>query len=115
MTMPEHDDDFFGGHRYGRAFPVQVPGNGAATILITEEVLLVGWSIRETTGAASAVFQLFSGTTTGGLQVAEIGLGPGLDSTPPIPYGGINCYNGLMINPVSGTVRGAVWVRTRTD
>lgn len=98
---------------WGEAFPIPVPADGADHQLINTECKMIGWSLRETTGAAAAVAQLFSGGGTGGVQAAEIPFATGDGQPFGIPDGGLVCNGGLFLHMVSGTIRGAVWVRVR--
>lgn len=98
---------------YGDAFAIPVPADGTSRLLISQAVKVIGWSLRETTGAAAAVVQLFSGGGAGGTQIAELSFATGEDRTHTIPNGGLLVNAGLFLAVVAGTVRGAVWVRAR--
>lgn len=112
MTMlHEIEDMMFGTARYGRAIPITISNDGASHVLTTEAGLLVGWSVRETTGSARAVADLYSGSTTGGQAIGTIVLSQGAADSPLTPAGGIECYNGLYLNAVAGSMAGAVWYR----
>lgn len=62
---------------------INVPATAAGVRLTTRDCLLVGWSLRETTGAAPALVELIDGGDTTGSPVAEIAI-----PAPPLGEGG---------------------------
>lgn len=94
------------------SFPIGALGVAGKSI-VTGDVYLAGWSIRETTGAAIATVQLFDGNDAGGVPVAEIGIAAGLSSNHS--FGGhlLVCRNGLFVNVLAGAIAGSLWFADR--
>jgi len=82
-----------------------LPASAGPNQLISGPAQLAGWSIRETTGAASAAVHI----TTGGNLVAAIGVGAGLSDSHYIGSDGIACPQGISVTVVSGTIEGVVY------
>jgi len=78
--------------------------------LLTIPCIVAGWSIIEQAGAA-AVWDLFDGDDNTGQLVGSLGFAAGAMSVvgpgPDGPY----CRIGLTLARVSGTIRGAIWVK----
>lgn len=78
--------------------------------LLTMPCIVAGWAIIEQAGAA-AVWDLYDGDDNTGQLVGSLGfaaggmsvVGPGPDG----PY----CKIGLTLARISGTLRGAIWVK----
>jgi len=62
------------GRLTGPVIAVPVATTSASQLLVSRNVYLMGWSFRETTGAAAAVAELFDGAGTGGVLAAVIDL-----------------------------------------
>ena len=92
-----------------RAIPV--PTTTTDTQLTSRPCLLVGWSLRETTAAAVAAVQLFSGGSTGGVLVGEQALASGGTGNHQVAPDGVLCEGGLFLDVLSGSVAGVVYVR----
>jgi hypothetical protein len=89
--------------------PIALPVSAGAAIIVGGPVQLWGWALRESTGAAPAAVDLFSGTNTTGLLVAPINLLAN-ESTREGPWTvPIQC-NGLAMNVRAGAVTGVVYV-----
>lgn len=67
----------------------------------------LGFSIRETTGLAGAVVEIFDGLDSGGKLIESIAISSGGSVREYYPNGVI-LEDGLFVNVVSGTVRGSV-------
>lgn len=91
--------------------PLSATLAGAGVVLIAGDVVLCGWSVRETTGLAGAVVQLFNGTSTGSQLVAEDAVGPGATDVQPGTAEGIWLDTGLFVNVPQGTASVVCWVR----
>lgn len=83
---------------------------GASGQLIAGGGKLLGWSIRETSGAAPAVVQLTDGPAGGQGLLQTFGLLAGQSLSDwqaihPAPY-----YDAVNVVVVSGAVEGVVWV-----
>lgn len=77
----------------------------------TRPCLLMGWSLRETTGSAAAAAELFNGSTTGGSRAGEQALASGGSGGQVCPDDGVWCDSGLLIHVVSGSLTGSVWLK----
>jgi hypothetical protein len=73
--------------------------------------LMVGWCMRETTGAAGAVVELYDGHDTTGAFVGTVGLGNGTSSTYTAFDDGIEITVGLYAHVVTGTADVIVYYR----
>lgn len=68
-----------------------------------------GFSLRETSGTARAVVEIFDGTSPAGELLDSISLAAG-ESTRESYAEGIGLNNGIYVDVVSGAVRGSVRV-----
>lgn len=75
-------------------------------LIVAGPCRLLGWSVRETSGAAAFQAQLTSGSKT----IAEIGSASGLTDTKSVPLNGVRCPSGISVAGISGAWSGAVWV-----
>jgi hypothetical protein len=78
---------------------------------VTTRVL--GWSLRETTGAAPAVIELVSGTDATGDVVLTVSLAPAESARDWYGDTGVRALNGLFLVRISGQAKGAVYVDAR--
>lgn len=83
-------------------------GFGASGLVVGGATLLVGWSVRETTGAAGATVEIRDGSSAGTL-VGASSLAAGLSETQWAGDRGIGVQGGLFVVLVSGAVTGALW------
>lgn len=95
-----------------RSFPIGVtvaPGRS----MVTGDVYLAGWSLRETTGAAVAQVDLLDGGDTGGVLIASISLAAGASDART--FGGhlLTVQNGLFVAVNAGSITGALWFADR--
>lgn len=81
----------------------------ATGVIVSGELLLAGFSFRETTGVSAAVLDLIDGGDAGGQFIATVALTPGQSVRDRLPAPGIHCEVGLFLSLVSGTVKGACW------
>lgn len=91
------------------AQPVTITSGGPA-VLVSLACLLLGWTIRETSGSAAASGYLTDGPDANGQHVAEFGAGAGLSTSSPVPPPGVLCKDGLAVHVVSGAFTGAAWI-----
>lgn len=70
----------------------------------------VGWSLRETTGGAAAVVEF----TSGGNPIGEVSLTAGGSSTSKLSDNGVYVRSDVTLIVISGSVRGAVYIREYT-
>lgn len=95
-----------------RTFPLGVivaPGK----VIVSGDVYLAGWSVRETTGAAVAQLDLVDGGDATGVTIASIGLAAGESKVST--FGGhlLTIQNGLFVAVNAGSVTGALWFADR--
>lgn len=80
------------------------------TVILGPACLLVGYSIRETAGAAATV-EFYSGADNTGELVAQSALAANGFDTQVISEEGVLCDGGLAVRGVLGTVKGTAWVK----
>lgn len=108
MTMPEPH----WGH--GPAVPLPFPALAAGGVLISGRgVMLVGWSVIETTGAAAAEVDLFDGHDASGTPVAYVSLSASQSSREALPRPGLALERGLWVQWITGSTKGVLWVVER--
>lgn len=95
--------------RGARPVPVGLSAGGT-TRPATSDGSLVGFALRETTGAASATVELREQDPAGALLV-PITLTAGSSVREWFAPGGVNFSNGLYVVVVSGSVDGSVFLR----
>ena len=83
---------------------------GADTVLATSANRLLGWSLRETSGVASATVYLRDGTDDSGAMVAAIQLAAGESVRDSYFPGGLSLIAGLYVDVAAGQVEGAVYL-----
>jgi hypothetical protein len=105
-----------GGVMLRGARPVQVlTTTGGTARPLSSPGRLVGWSMRETSGAASAVIRLYDGRDNTAPLVASFSLSQGSDKQAWFAPGGISLQEGLFVEAVAGgglsqAVEGAVFL-----
>lgn len=80
--------------------------HGGATIVM-------GWSLRETTGAASAVAEIYDGNDTTGQLITTISMTSNESTRDWLGPNGVECSRGIYVAVVSGSIKGTVWARLR--
>lgn len=93
--------------RAARAVQLEPSGNGRLT---TAAGRLVGFALRETSGAASAVVVIRDGADATGAVLAPVTLGPGESVRDWFGPAGVNIAAGCFVHIVSGAVEGAVYL-----
>ncbi|MFC8717782.1 hypothetical protein [Kitasatospora sp. NPDC057198] len=94
--------------RAARPVPIgSAPGSSARPLSSPGRV--VGWSVRETAGAA-AVVRLWDGRDAGGQLLAAISLAASGAQTIMPTGGGINVSDALFVEVVSGAVEGVLYL-----
>lgn len=91
--------------------PLTVPVTATMFSVITGDVLLCGWSFKETTGSAPATVLILDGADTTGQRLIDITLLAGQSRYDDAPFPGIYCTRGVFINIGSGSVQGTIFVR----
>lgn len=95
--------------RGARAVPIGSAA-GATKRPRTTAGALIGWSVRETAGAAATVV-LRDGCDANGDVVAEISLAANGAQTIWLGPAGVNVSQGLYVDLVAGAVEGAAYLR----
>lgn len=90
---------------------IPIPTITADTTLSSRPGLLVGWSLRETTGAATAVAEFIGAAGATAPVVGEQQLASGASGSFMVAPDGGYCPAGLSIHVVSGSVRGVAYYR----
>lgn len=93
-------------------FPIGALGVAGKSI-VTGDVYLAGWSIRETTGAAGATVDLIDGADAGGVPIAQLGIGAGLSTSTSMGGHLLVIRNGLFVNVLAGAITGVLWFADR--
>lgn len=88
------------------AKPIPLPA--VDTVLSGRRGYLMGWSVRETSGTATATFRLWNTTTAQGVIVASVSLNAGESSRDYLPAA-VECEGGLYFDILSGALEGSVW------
>lgn len=102
------------GGELANPYPITVPplaGPGGQRVL-QGAGRFCGWSLIETTGAATAVIELYDGMDTTGQLLAVADIVGSSPTQPQLDHEGVELRIGLFLNVISGTVRGVVWCRT---
>jgi hypothetical protein len=84
---------------------------GASFLPLTGDVLLAGWSVAESTGAAVASLDIFDGTDATGSLLASIRLAANESVQDSLPQPGVDAKVGLFVRVNAGSVIGALWLR----
>lgn len=90
---------------------ITVPVTSTSSLALTGDVLLCGYSLTESTGAAPAAFSLFDGQDATGQLLATVNLSAGQSVVDALPFPGLYCTRGVFVSVVLGSVSGVVWVR----
>ena len=77
--------------------------NTADEQLLTGSGQLIYFNMRETTGSAGAVVELYDGSGTSAQRICSIGLGNGVSDTHDFANGGIPVERGLFKHVVTGS------------
>jgi hypothetical protein len=87
-----------------RIRPVTLRAMTASAALIGMGGRLMGWALRESTGASFAAIEFYDGASTGGTLIAPINIGQGGFLT--FYYGdlGIDVESGIYVNVVAGSM-----------
>lgn len=88
--------------------PVSIP-TGQSGVVLGGPLLLFGWSLRESTGAAPAQLDVYDGADQTGQPVATVTLAAGESTRDWLGLPGLYCRRGVFVNAVAGSVAGAVW------
>lgn len=82
------------------------------TLLIGGAGIITGWSWVEPTNAAGAAFDLYDGQNATGTLLASITLLQNESTRDLIAGAGLEFRQGLYLDILSGSVKGAVWIVT---
>lgn len=92
---------------WGSLQVISLPSPAISNQLIAGKARLVGWSLRETTGAAAASVNF----TSGGNVIATSAMPSGTSDNHYPPGGGIIASSDISITVLAGSFTGAVYVR----
>lgn len=70
--------------------------------MVSQGGVLKGWCMRETTGSAGAVIELYDGASAGGQFLACVGLGNGVSQPFAFAEDGITVESGVFAHVVTG-------------
>lgn len=77
--------------------------NTADEQLLSGSGQLIYWNMRETTGSAGAVVELYDGTSVNSQRICSIGMGNGVSDTHDMVMGGIPVERGVFKHVVTGS------------
>lgn len=89
---------------------IVVPTTTTGLIVVQGLGAVKGWALKETTGAAPAVANLWDGTANNGLLIAPINLAANESTRDWFGELGVSFVRGLFVEVTSGSVSGALWV-----
>lgn len=91
---------------FGRVRALNVDQTLVGQTLVSGRVMLHGWSLLETSGAApaSAVF------TTGQTRVGVAGMLGGVSNSANTPHEGVDCPQGVILSAITGVFQGCIYV-----
>lgn len=92
------------------ALTLQIPTGTTDLSLIGGKGVLVGWAVKETTGAAVASFDLLDGQVAGGPKLLLPVTLAANESTRDWPLVWIPFENGVFLDMNAGSIRGVVFV-----
>lgn len=102
---------FFESLREQPTIPFPLSAVATSTGVTRRPCILVGWSLRESTGGATAAVRLIDGGDATGQNVAAISLASGGSDHEGIGPDGPLCNQGLFLQIVSGSVEGSLWIK----
>lgn len=88
-----------------------IAATGVSQPLLSRAILLYGFAIRESSGAATADIDLIDGADVNGEIVCPITLGAAQSVRDYFPKDGLLIEAGLFLKVNSGTVRGSIFWR----
>lgn len=101
--MPEHDIP------RRKSLLVPVPAGAVSGPLFPGDQVVIGWSFKETTGAAPAEVWLVDGNDATGNPFAFLTLSAGQSRSDEVAGPGLCLTTGLALKVISGSVQGCVW------
>ena len=108
MTMPDQLPIVITIEAAARSF--SFPATAGVGPMFGPNGVLCGWSLHETTGAATALVQLWDGNGVGGVLLATVELAAGgTDNHTTGPHG-LQVRQGVTPVVVSGSAAGSVWL-----
>ncbi len=99
--------------RHTKAIPLS-PQSGALTadtVLFTGITHWRGYSVRENTGSAAARVEIFDGHDNTGTLIGAICLAQGTSDHQNFGDDGVYCRQGIFVNVITGSVRGAFYIK----
>ena len=90
--------------------PVTIGTTAASVLILSRGVWVCGFTLRETTGGASADVDLIAGAIGSSDILATVTLTAGQSCRDVLPGRGVYCNDGVSLLVNAGSVRGALWV-----
>lgn len=94
----------------GRVRAVPVPATSKSIKIVSRRAVLMGWSLRESTGSAKATVEIIDGSSANDNLMASIAIASGGDDRIGLGPLGICADGGIYLSVLSGSVTGAIWV-----
>lgn len=91
--------------------PISVPATVAGTLFANGPIRLMGWALKESTGAAAAAFELYDGNDATGQSLAPVTLVANESIRDWFGAAGVLCERGVFLNVTAGSVRGTLFVK----
>ena len=89
---------------------IEVPTTTTDLVVISGRGVLLGWALRETSGAAPAAVTIRDGLAATGLVIAPINLAANESTRDWFSDWGIAFSSGIFIDVAAGTISGAIWL-----
>lgn len=90
--------------------PISFAALTTTTKIVAGPARLMGWGIKETTGAATAACDVYDGSDATGQLAVPFTLLSNESVRDWLGPNGLLCVRGLFVNVTSGSVSGALWV-----
>jgi hypothetical protein len=92
------------------AQPITVATRTTDLQLVTGAGIIVGWSFVEPTNSAGCAFELYDNTSAAGALITSITLVTNESTRDLIGQSGLLFEMGVFLHPLSGSVKGSLWV-----
>jgi hypothetical protein len=99
IELEVHED-----HVHWRAFDL----NAAGSALVVFAVDLYGWSLRNMSGAAAAVIDIYDGTDASGIPVFPLVIPANVTAEAWFGPNGVHMKNGVYANVTTGEIKGSI-------
>lgn len=75
----------------------------------------LGWALIDPSGVTPAVVELYDGMDVNSQLLCVAGVAAGASAQPILEFEGVAFTRGLFLNVVSGTIRGVLYARLRSE